>query len=117
MVANAWAKCLPRAESEHALAAFVRSLGFGRTAASRQNPPPPDSLSRRGQELNTRVEGSAVVSRLAVAGDVQAFALFLFRNPQADHRVNDFVGDEGDHARPDNRQQHRFELNPDLAGY
>ena len=45
--------------------------------------------------------GSAVVRGFAVRADVQAFALFLFGDAQADHQVDDLVGDEGDHAGPD----------------
>ena len=54
------------------------------------------------------------VSRLAVRGDVQAFALLFFRHAQADRHVDDLVGDEGDDAGPDDRHADRLRLHPDL---
>jgi len=36
-------------------------------------------------------KNSVVVSRFAVRGDVQSFALFLFRHSQADEHVDHFV--------------------------
>ena len=58
--------------------------------------------------------GSAVVRRFAVAGDVQPFALLVFRHAQAAQGVGDLVGDQGHHAGPDDGQQHAFELHPEL---
>jgi hypothetical protein len=53
--------------------------------------------------------------RFRRAADVEAFALFFFGDAQADHQVDDLVGDEGDHAGPDHGGQHALELDPDLA--
>jgi hypothetical protein len=41
-----------------------------------------------------------------VRRDVQTFALVFFRDAQADGQVDDLVGDQGHHARPDDGQQH-----------
>src|SRR3989344_3198601 len=60
--------------------------------------------------------GSAVVRRLAVRSDVQAFAFVFFRDTQAHREVNDLVGDEGDHTRPHDGQQHSLGLRPHLCG-
>jgi hypothetical protein len=45
-------------------------------------------------------------SRFAVRGDVQAFALFFFGHAQADGQVDDLVGDERHHRRPDDGPEH-----------
>ena len=42
-----------------------------------------------------------MVSRFAVGHDVEAFALFVFRYPQANDHIDDLVADEGDDAGPE----------------
>ena len=49
--------------------------------------------------------GSRVVSVLAVAVDVQPFALLLFRYAQANGHIRQFVTNKGDNARPDDSRQ------------
>src|SRR5664279_2647471 len=58
---------------------------------------------------------SAVVSRLAVRRDVEPFALVLLGDAQADRHVDDLVGDQRDDAGPDDGDDHRLELDPDLV--
>src|SRR5450756_826795 len=53
------------------------------------------------------------VSGFAVRRDIETLALILFAHPQTDRQVNDFVGNEGDHAGPDDGRQHSLELDPD----
>ena len=59
--------------------------------------------------------GSAAVGRLAVRADVQAFALVLFGDAQADRHVDDLVGDEGHDRRPHHGDQHALGLDQHLA--
>ena len=77
-------------------------------AAMKKGPPAggPWQRSRADQLL---------IRRLAVRGDVQTLALLVFRHAQADHQVDDLVGDQRDHARPDDGQQHALELDPHLG--
>src|SRR2546423_14317477 len=72
----------------------------------------PRSLRSRGPTAEEASGRSAVVRRLAVAGDVQAFALFLFRDAQADHLVDDEVPDQRHHTRTHDRDQPGPELEP-----
>ena len=56
-----------------------------------------------------------MVGSLAVAGDIQTLALFLFGDAQANDHVDHFVGNESNHAGPDHGCQDRLQLNPKLA--
>src|SRR5450830_185673 len=58
---------------------------------------------------------STVVSRFAVRGDVQTFALVFFADAQANGQVDHLVGHERDHARPDHGDQDSLGLDPDLG--
>src|SRR6185369_4402209 len=58
---------------------------------------------------------SVVVRGLAVRRDVEAFALVLFADTQPDRQVDQLVGDERDDSRPDDRHEHRLQLDPDLV--
>src|SRR3954468_23881020 len=56
-----------------------------------------------------------VVRRLAVRGNIEAFAYLFFRHAQAHHQIRDFVCDEGHEGGPDDGDSDRFRLNPQLA--
>src|SRR5471030_1538921 len=58
---------------------------------------------------------SGMVSGLAMAGDVQAFAFLFFRYAQTDHDVDQLIGNERDHAGPDDRGADGFRLDLDLV--
>ena len=57
----------------------------------------------------------AAVGAFAVRGNVETFALVFFADAQTDGPVNQLVGNQRHHARPDNGQQHGLELDPDLV--
>src|SRR5215472_13482538 len=61
--------------------------------------------------------GSQIVGALTVRGDVEPFALLLFRHPQANYQLHDAEGDEGDRRRPDHHEQHGRKLCEELRPY
>ena len=56
-----------------------------------------------------------VIGLLAVFADVQTLALFFFGHAQADDHVDDLVGDQRDHAGPDDGQPDRLGLDDELV--
>lgn len=58
---------------------------------------------------------SAMVGRFTVRGDIQTFALLVFRHTQAADSIGDLVCDEGHDAGPHDGEQHTFGLDPELA--
>ena len=47
-------------------------------------------------------------------GQIEALTFRVCIHAQADHHIDEFVKDEGDDARPDQGDRHRFDLDPDL---
>ena len=54
------------------------------------------------------------VSALAMLGEVEAFALLIGGDTQADDQINDLEDDRRANARPDDREQDALELRHDL---
>src|SRR6516165_8626647 len=88
--------------------------------------PPPAGLTpyKTSGDLPSRAAGrpragtgSQIVGALTVRGDVEPFALLLFRHPQAGHELYDAEGDEGDRRRPDHDQQYGLKLHQELPPY
>ena len=69
----------------------------------------------KGAQRRLLGELSDVVGRLAVRRDVQAFALFVFRYPQADEDIHDLVADESHGAGPEQGHTDCSGLDRDLA--
>ena len=84
--------------------------GFWRAGvAARERGPHPRATSGAARRPPTRDRRSPLVRR-----DVQAPALLFLAHPQADHDIDDLVGHDRDQPRPDDRDWHRLELNPEL---
>src|SRR5574343_1952663 len=65
-----------------------------------------------GREAKTVL---VVISRFAMRGQVEAFALFLIRHTQTDHDIDQFVGQQRDYAGPDNHGTDTPQLTDDLG--
>src|SRR4051794_39555707 len=72
--------------------------------------PADGSLSRA-----MHVTGLVVVGALAVVREVEAFALLVLRDAQADDQIGDLVEHHGADAGPDQGDHHGDDLGPALA--
>lgn len=51
-----------------------------------------------------------MIGRFAVGRDIQPFDFLALRHAQADQQIDQLVGDKRNHARPDQRGEHRLQL-------